>query len=71
MGCDQGVGESVPYCKPKCKMFRLVSETFVGRVKAKCMRCRLEHDFFFTIEDGKIVIKIDQGEEKTTSTKSS
>jgi len=54
MGCDdQRVHrEHVPYCKPKCKEFRLV--TRLEDVRAQCVRCSLHHEF--TIVDGKIKI---------------
>lgn len=58
MGCDQGVSEKPPYCKPKCKEFRL--STWGERVRAQCVKCNLQHEF--TIVDG--LIKIDYGEIK-------
>lgn len=60
MGCDIGIHEErPPYCKPKCKEFRLISSS-IGDVRAQCVKCSLHHDF--TIIDG--IIKIDQGEQK-------
>jgi hypothetical protein len=53
MGCDIAVHkEYVPYCKPKCKEFALV--TCLEKVKAQCVRCSLHHDF--TVVNGKIKI---------------
>jgi len=53
MGCDVFPGnEHVPYCKPKCKSFKLV--TCLEDVKAQCVRCSLLHEL--VVEDG--VVKV-------------
>lgn len=53
MGCDIYTHkERVPYCKPKCKEFKLV--TCLENVRAQCVKCDLNHDF--TVVDGMIKI---------------
>lgn len=53
MGCDiANHKEQVPYCKPKCKEFHLV--TWLEKIKAQCVRCSLLHEF--TVLDGLIKI---------------
>lgn len=61
MGCDDQSTrrEHVPYCKPHCKEFKLV--TRLENVRAQCVRCSLLHEFTVTI-DGKIKIKLRETE---------
>jgi hypothetical protein len=59
MGCDIAVHkEHVPYCKPKCKEFKLVA--VLENVRAQCVRCSLHHEF--TIVDGMIKIVYEKKE---------
>lgn len=57
MGCDVYTKpDRVPYCKPKCKEFRLVAGHGLDQiVSAECKRCRLHHEV--TLKDGLLVIE--------------